>query len=286
MVIVQQWQMENDFDAIFVCVPPTYKQPFINFANDNLVPVFCEADIVSYKGDYYPSRTLVYHPGIKEIKKALENDEIGNICTFNYHLGQHIRDWHIGADYSNYYAAKQETGACKEMFVFEIAWLSWLFGEPVEAQGVIDKKLKDPDVSADDVYAAIVTFSDTVAQWGWLNTVFGNKRVFDGISGTILIDIISRPAIRELTIVGDEGMIKWNWSNHYIQIFKHGKCETIWFKKGIHATGYDPNIPECMYTDEVEAFLEDVKNEANYTLYGYTPEDEEEVVKMLRRISE
>lgn len=280
---------EYEFDAMLICVPPTMKQEYIVLANEFSIPCFCEADIVTYDGEYYPSRTMVYHPAVKRIKEFLQNSGLGNVYTFNYHLGQHIRDWHVGADYTNYYAAQKETGACKEMFAFELAWLSWIFGQPANATGMRDKQLKDPQVTADDVYATAVSFRR-----------FHSNRLMDYLVGTVLIDIVSRPAIRKLTIIGEKGMMEWDWRNDYITLMlengdiKNGTriegTKKLLFDKGQAQEGYNENIPEQMYVDEVAAFVKEVQGRKSeyvyFSEYGYTQHDEREVIEMLGKVEE
>jgi predicted dehydrogenase len=195
---------------------------------------------------------------------------IGKIYTFNYHLGQHLRDWHKNADYTDYYAAKKESGGCKEMVIFELGWLSHLFGKPVDAKAFIDQKLDDPQITADDVYAMAVKFPSC--------------------TGTVLIDIVSRPAVRELTIVGEKGMLKWNWDNKYININSSGGDYVQFpFDKGTAAEGYHSAICEDMYISEMKAFIEAITptpcDAAQiYGKYPYSREEEEACINILNKI--
>ena len=259
------WLSEFVFDAVLVCTPPSTKQEYIRLANDGNIPCFIEADIRTYKGEYYPSRTMIHHPAIKMIKEMIDKKELGQIHTFNYHMGQHIRDWHKGADYSNYYAAKKDTGACKEMFCFEVAWLSWLFGEAHSAVGFIDKQLNDKEVSADDVFATSVKFNQDEHH----------------IIGTVLIDIVSRPAIRELRIVCEKGIILWNWEYLFIQVLGEGETCFRNYERNESAEGYNENIPEAMYVLETKNFIEASQKLSEYL---YSQEEEMNVIHCLQEV--
>lgn len=269
-----------NFDAMFVCVPPTKKLEFIKAGNVCEVPVFCEADVQTYDANYQSSSTLRHHPAIRKIKESLDNGTLGKVYTFTHHCGNHIADWHPGADMKTYYAAQKETGACREMFCFELSWLSYLFGDPVDAKAFIDKKLNDPDISADDVYATAVKFSKEVpAQHGlWVG------HANESITGTVLIDIVSRPAIRELRIVGEKGTILWNWDNDYIQLsVPNAEDIHIHYERGRAAEGYNKNIPEFMYEQEMKNWIESLQGKAEYL---YSREDEKAVISMLRKVEE
>lgn len=273
---VKDWCIDPGFDACMVCVPPMVKQPYIDLANRHDIPVFAEADIISYKGEYYPSRTMVYHPAIKKIKEMLEDDDLGDIYTFNYRLGQHIKDWHPGADYSKYYAAKKRTSGAFEMVVFEVAWLSWILGIPIDVKGMIAKQLDIPEIKADDVCSFSISFNGTLA-----------PIPSSAIVGTILIDTVSLPAARELIIIGEKGTLVWDWTKETITTFWANKAVSeILIRAGEAAEGYHPSICEQMYVDEIAEFIYDVTHKANFTSYGYTPEDEAEVIKILDKLRE
>lgn len=265
------WVVSIKFDLILICTPPGTKQEYIDLSNSRGIRCFIEADIHSYEGIYYPSRTLVYHPAIERIKELLDVGRLGKIYTFNYHMGQHIRDWHKGADYSNYYAAKKETGACKEMVVFELAWLHYVLGAPIDLIGKIDKKLDDEQVTADDVYALVAKFVDKRSE--------GES---DFITGTMLIDIVSKPATRNLTIVGEKGTLTWNWTDNIIFLHENDMCpDPIYVDKYESHEGYNENIPEQMYVDELKALINE---QTDIGSYGYYKSQEENITQLAERI--
>lgn len=268
-------------NAVIVSTPPLSKQKYIDMANKYNAPCFCEADIAAYDGQYYPSRTMIFHPAIRKIKALLDENALGKLYAFAYHCGNHIEDWHPGCDKTTYYAMQKATGGCKEIFAFELSWLSWLFGDPADAKGFIDKKLDDSDISADDVYSAAVKFDSS-------------------ITGTILIDIVSRPAIRELRIVGEKGTLEWNWNDSKVFIKHAAYAKSIPYERGIAAQGYNENICEQMYVDETKAFIDAVKpktaamanglyakgilNPRKLYEYPYALEEERKIFDMLRRV--
>ena len=269
---------KNKSDAIIISVPPLLKQKYIDFANNENIPCFCEADIQTYSGDYYPSSTMRFNPAIRKIKELLDNGTLGNVYTFTYHCGNHIADWHPGANMKTYYAAQKETGACMEMFCFELSWLSCLFGTPADAKGLIDKKLNDTDISADDVYATAVKFNKEVPVQHGLWVGHANE----SIAGIVLIDIVSRPAIRELRIVGENGTLSWNWNNSYITInTSNGLTVTYGYDKGQAAEGYNANICEDMYIDEIANYINSIQGKETY---AYSKAEEEQVIEMLNKI--
>jgi len=274
-------------DGILISVPPLQKQKYIDLSNRFNVPCFIEADVTEYTGNYYSSATLRHHPAIQKIKELLDGGALGRVYTFAYHMGQSIYDWHPGCDMKTYYAAQKESGACREMFCFELSWLSYLFGTPTDVKGMIDKKLDDLDITADDVYSASVKFKQNTFITDKTGKAFGTDFTTGHIetttvTGTVLIDILSRPAIRELRIVGEKCNLLWNWNNSYISLeHPDGAVITYGYDKGKAAIGYHPAICEKMYEDEIKNFIDAIQKKAKYL---YTLEDEKTVMDMLRKV--
>jgi predicted dehydrogenase len=269
--VSQNWKPETVFelgkyDAVIVSTPPLTKQAYIDLANKYNIPVFCEADVTLYNGNYHSSNTMRFHPAIQKIKELIDNGTLGKIYTFTHHCGNHINDWHPGCDKKTYYAMKKETGGCKEIFPFELSWLSYLFGSLTDCTGFINKKLNDPDISADDVYSASVKFERVefppqcmpvfIRDIEHYKSLVSSKKT---ITGTVLIDIVSRPAIRELRIVGEKCNLLWNWDTDYIELEQpDGEISMVFYPKGTATEGYNSNICEEMYQNELKSFIKSI----------------------------
>jgi hypothetical protein len=303
----------NKFDAVIISVPPLLKQKYISMCNDAETPCFAEADVTEYSGNYAASATMRFHPAIQKIKELLYSGTLGKVYTFTHHCGNHIEDWHPGANKKTYYAMTKEAGGCKEIFPFELSWLSYLFGTPIDAYGMIDKKLDDPDISADDVYCAAVKFAsgeecidkimfkknalspDELQKM--VEELEQGKSVVEipckasevswttkqpSITGTVLIDIVSRPAIRELRIAGSKANLIWNWDTDYIEIEQsNDEISMIFYPKGKAAEGYNENIPEFMYEQEMQNFIAAIQGKEQYL---YPREDEKACISMLNEL--
>lgn len=255
--------------------------------------------IKTFTNNYYSSASMRFYPAIQKIKEILDAGTLGKVYTFTYHCGNSLYDWHPGTNMKTYYAATKEAGGCKEIFPFELSWLSMLFGTPVDAKGFIDKKLDDKDIMADDVFATTVKFGKKVKKIAikkGADCVFqgeeliGTKnpsdiRFFDEltnmVTGTILIDIVSRPAIRKLRIVGEKCNLLWNWNDDHIELeYPDGEISMIFYPKGNAADGYNSNITEDMYIEEMRSFISAIQGKPYY----YPKKDEEACIKMLNMI--
>ena len=78
-----------------------------------------------------------------------------------------------------------------------------MFGFPTKVYAEVKRQLnKKPDVDIDDVYSLTMDYS---------------SHVFN-----MIVDVVSRPPIRELLVNGDKGQLRWNWNDKFITVFMKG----------------------------------------------------------------
>ncbi len=185
-----------------------------------------------------PSCTYRFSPAIVALKKELK--KIGKLYAFTYHVGQYLPSWHPWEDYRNIYFSKKKTGACREMFVYDFIWLLDLLGGSIKTIKGVHGKVSNLEMTADDVYA--------------MGVILTNK-----VMGTFLIDLLSKTVKRSLRIVGEKGVVEWDWKEHIVRVFeeKKKKWETKIFKEGYIYKGYTSS--EDMYEYEMKAFIDAIK---------------------------
>lgn len=162
---------------------------------DELIALCAKQDIVAA-----PSCTMRFFPGPKIIKKLIDEQAIGKVLSFTYHVGQYLPDWHPWEDYRTFYVAKRETGAAREIVPFELTWLNWAFGQ-VEAVSAQRAKLTELDADIDDIYQLLLKF----------NT---------GVIGQLQVDVIARVPYRSLRVLSEHGVIEWNAADRIVRVFK------------------------------------------------------------------
>jgi len=243
----------DDVDVLFICVPPAQHLEYIKLAVENKKHCFIEASVVSDgliqladeidKTDLkvYASCTLRFHPAVKKIKELINGGAIGTVSNFSYHSGQYLPDWHPWEDIRDYYVSSKSTGGCREIVPFECSWLNDIFGKIKKVTGIYGKTI-DLGVDIDDVYAVAMQYKS-------------------GVIGTLLVDVVSRFAVRQMIINGDKGQILWDWNSSDIKLYSsdNAQWESYEITKGKSADGYNKNITEDMYVEEAGVFLDSIR---------------------------
>lgn len=258
---------EEGFDAFIISVPPDLHPFYMKAAIENNIHYFVEVNMIDT--DYEkiikdtkakgivgaPSATLYFHPAVQTIFDIVKSGELGEVTNFIYHSGQYLPDWRTYEDVSEYYVSSKSTGGAREIVPFELTWISKLLGFPKSVQGIVRKTMKIKGAEdIDDTYNILLNYEHCIVN--------------------LVVDVVSRHATRKLLINGTEKQLLWNWEDNFVKIWNPpaNTWETRSFNVGKAAKGYNPNIPEQMYVDELHSFflaLEGKKPFFNSILYDH-----------------
>ena len=102
---------------------------------------------------------------------------------------------------------------------------------------------------------------------------------------TITIDIVSRNATRRLLVNGEKKQLLWDWNQKNIQIYdpQSVQWQIIEYQMMSSEAGYNPNIGENMYIDELKAFIDAIDGTSPFI---NTMENDHNVLKLLYAIEE
>jgi predicted dehydrogenase len=224
---------------------------------DELIKLCQGRDIVAA-----PSCTMRFHPAIKEIKRLVNNGDYGEVVNFSYHFGQYLPDWHPWEKVSDYYVGDKDTGGGRELVSFELTWLVDIVGYPDKAVALYGKT-RDVGADIDDTYA--ISFA------------------FKGAFGNLLVDVTSRYATRSLILNMENGQVLWRWDENFVKLYDATtkKWANYELNRGTSAEGYNPNIIEEMYIDEMESFINAVKGKSTFE---NSLEDDARVLRLLYQL--
>ncbi len=238
-------------------VPPDIHNQYIKLAIQHKIPAFVEASVVL--GDLEvldaaakeaivfiaPSCTMLYHQSISDLKSIIDSGKYGKITNFSNHVGQYLPDWHPWEKVSDYYVSQKETGGGREIVPFELTWIVDLIGFPTHINGYYGKTM-DVGADIDDTYSICM--------------------VFDNCIGTLTVDVVSRFATRSLILNFENGQALWDWNNHQLKVYDAIDKRWIVYKnpQGTSVHGYNVNIVDDTYIDELNAFINCVKGVGKY----------------------
>lgn len=205
-----------------------------------------------------PSCTMRYFAGPSKIKEIVNEGVLGRLLAFTYHTGQYLPDWHPWEHYKDFYVSKRETGACREIVPFELSWLVPLFG-PVRALTSIKAKVSDLDADIDDLYQLILSFEE-------------------GTVGHLMVDVVARPAVRTIRILGSEGTVEWDHSTRQVRLWtsQTQQWQVFDLDVGTVESGYIHS--EEPYIAEMADFVSAVQGTRPWQ-YGF--EEDEAILRLL-----
>jgi len=261
------------FDAFVISLPPDIHHVYMKKAIEMNIPAFIEASVVdtdleliiaqakSKNACLVPSCTFYFHPAIKIIEEIIKNNELGKISNILYHSGQYLPDWHTYEDVSEYYVSNKDTGGGREIVPFELTWITLILGLPKRIVGFYKNTIAIKGAEdIDDTYNLLMDYG---------NMIFN-----------LTVDVVSRHATRRLIMNGGKKQLYWNWDDNMIKIFdpELNKWNEIKYEAISAQSGYNKNITEQMYIDEMAAFLKTVKGEDKFP---NSLEQDHKVLKLL-----
>ena len=247
--------IQENPEAIIISTPPHLHYEYAHLAIDNNLPFFMEINLISeglreviQKGQekgilMAQSCNMRNVESIKKIKELIDDNKIGNVTSFTYHVGQYLPDWHPNEDYRKFFGARKETNACKEIIPGEINWLQWIFGD---ITSVMSKKGKfsDLEIDAPDTYQIIMNFKEKLL-------------------GHYLVEVVSRFPYRIIKIIGTKGTITWDYGEKIVKVYNPEEKKWEEFSEDKkEGENYEHKLRP--YQQEIEDFISAIEKEKEY----------------------
>lgn len=261
-------------DAAVIATSPLSHGRLIQQCLKSNLHVFTELNLVP---DYYSenmelaeksgrvlflSSTFLYRDEIKYIRNRVCRQK-GKV-NYVYHIGQYLPDWHPWENYKDFFVGDKRTNGCREIFAIELPWLRKTFGEIVSFYAVKDKNTL-LDIDYPDSYHLILSHSS-------------------GITGSVAVDVMSRKAVRNIEIYGEDIFLSWDGSPAGLKEYDLSeKCDkTITLYHDIDKLqGYGSFIVENAYKNELMCFLDVIEGKA---VPEYTFHDDMITLKLIDEI--
>jgi predicted dehydrogenase len=184
---------------------------------------------------------LRFHPGLRAVKRLLDENAIGRVVAVRAEVGQYLADWHPYEDYRQGYSARHDLGGGVILdAIHELDYTRWLLG-PVRSVVCFAGKLSHLEVQTEDTAAVLLRFAS-------------------GAVGEVHLDYVQRAYSRTCQVIGDEGTIRWDYGAGEVRIFR--AASKSW-EVMPDLAGWQPNQ---MYVDELAHFLRCLDGEEKSTL--------------------
>ena len=161
--------------------------------------------------------------------------------------------------------SQKETGGAREIVPFELTWITKICGFPSSVFGCVKKTIEIEGAELiDDTYVGVLDYESFIL--------------------SLTIDVTSRVATRKLLINGSKGQLIWDWNNNFISVYTPANgWNNIEFEMLAAEEGYNKNITEQMYIDELSCFIAGI---LDCQVYVNTLTDDHAVLKVLYAIEE
>ncbi len=141
---------------------------------------------------------LRFDPGLLKVKELLAADTIGRVVAAQVQVGQYLPDWHPWEDYRFTSSAKQSAGGGVILdLIHEFDYTSWLLG-PVVDLAAMSGHASNLEIETEDVAAILLRFET-------------------GAIATIQLDYLQRPPSRTCRLVGESGIIEWDYFARFVR---------------------------------------------------------------------
>lgn len=259
-------------DCAFVCTSPQFHAAIIKDCLERNMHVFSEINLIN---DFYDenigiaeekgkvlflSSTPLYKAEMQIIDERVKQS--GVACVYQYHVGQYLPDWHPWDKQKDFFIFNKNTNGCRELLAIELPWIQNTFG-PIERVNVVKRKITELKIDFPDTYLIQIEHKN-------------------GSVGSLMIDVVSRQAVRRLEILNENMYIRWDGTPDtlYEKDMISDKMKNIQAGEYIHEQGYGDFINEYAYAKEIENFFEVIGGEK--TLYDF--EKDKETLRIIDEI--
>lgn len=267
--------INDSIDCAFICTSPLshahlIKQCLLNgwhtFTEINLVDDGYNDNIVLAKSKglvLFLSSTPLYREEMKYIINKVTTQD-NTPVNYIYHIGQYLPDWHPWESYKNFFIGDRRTNGCREIMAIEMPWISVAFGE-IDSISVLSDNITKLDINYKDNYLILLKHKN------------GNK-------GTLVVDVVSRKAVRKLEIISEGLYINWEGSPNslYEYDFESKSLKNIISYTNVdQQEGYSTFVIENAYKSEIVQFFDQINNDTA-PLYGF--EQDKAILKLIDKI--
>jgi predicted dehydrogenase len=231
-------------DGVLVCTPPSSHVALARRALEAGAHVFVEKPLANDTAEVpalldlaeRSDRVLAvgfnlrFLPSLRRVKALIDSGRVGKIFAARAAFGFYLPEWRPGRDYRDNYATRSaEGGGVLLDLIHEFDYLGWMFGEAAEVfctAGHLSPLAGDTE----DLAEVTVRFAC-------------------GVLAQVHLDYLRRAYRRDLEIIGDTGVITWDYRTRAVQVLGPAPDQVE------AQDGSTDAANETMYVEEIRHFV-------------------------------
>ena len=264
-------------DAAFVCTSPLSHAGIISTLLGCGISVFTEINLVTdgyeenvaladAKGlTLFLSSTQLYRRELSYVAKRARS--VSCPLRYRYHVGQYLPDWHPWEKYTDFFLGDPRTNGIREILAIELPWIENAFS-----------KIKGYTKALDKITELSTSYPDCLL----LTLEHAN-----GTFGQLMIDVVSRKAVRDLEVLGEDLYIRWNGTPDSLTDYNisTGKDTQVATYSDVEKDPrYADSIIENAYVDEIRSFFKALKGDTGSQRHTFT--DDRRLLELIDSIEE
>lgn len=248
-VNIREASNSMEVKCAFICTPPITHSSIITECLEKDIHIFTELNLVKtgYEKNIalakernrllFLSSTALYRKEMKYIMDRVAHSE--RDLGYSYHVGQYLPDWHPWENIHDSFFSKKESNGCRELMAIEMPWILKAFG-PVKDLHVYSNKLTSLKIGFHDYFNIQIKHES-------------------GHMGNLIIDVVSREAVRKLEVFGEDIYVEWQGRPDSLRVknLDSARMEPVVLYSDIDKLeGYSSTIIENQYLDEIKTFFQ------------------------------
>ena len=173
-------------------------------------------------------------------------------------------DWHPWEKYTDFFIGDMRTNGCREIMAIELPWIYKVFGNIADIH-VRKNKKTTLNIDYNDSYLLSIEHEN-------------------GIQGVMLVDVVSRKAVRNFEVFGEDLYLAWDGTANGVKKYdvQNHKLDSVNLYKEIDSQdNYAEFIVENAYMNEINAFFDEIRT-GKRPEYGI--EEDRQILAMIDEI--
>jgi predicted dehydrogenase len=138
-----------------------------------------------------------------------------------------------------------------------------MFG-PATTYTALKDKVSSLEVDIDDIYSAVMRFEQ-------------------GVQASMVIEVVSRPAIRQARIIGEEGTLIWDWNARLVREWSAANGDWVDHPDPPPVEGPGGEwVAENMYIEEMRGYLDAIEN--GQERWPFSVREDRDLLDLLARL--